>query len=107
MLAYPDQGVQVGRVPTPRPGRLLQQLLVRVLPGVQEVAARVSLQLAHAHLKVGVELVQGSGRVLLTMRGWGGLLVVGPVDGNDDLAHLLAYVAPVNRTGLRQFHLFN
>ncbi len=96
----PDQGVQLARVLTPRPGRLLHQLCVRVLAGKQEIAARLGLELAHAHLKAGMErcaralsiTITADSDVLL-------LLELCPVDGDDDLAHLLADVAPVGGKG--------
>jgi len=54
MLRDPDQGVQLAGVCTPRPGRLLHQLRVRVKPGQQQIAARFRLQLANVRLKAGI-----------------------------------------------------
>ena len=88
----PDQGVQLARVLTPRPGRLLHQLCVRVLAGEQEIAARLCLELAHARLKAGVERCALA--LSITITADSDVLLLCPVDGDDDLAHLLADVAP-------------
>ncbi len=91
----PDQGVQLARVLTPHPGRLLHQLCVRVLPGEQEIAARFCLELAHARLKTGMERCTRALSITITADSDVLLLRVPcPVDGDDDLAHLLADVAP-------------
>jgi hypothetical protein len=88
---------------------LLQQLPVSLLPRQQQAAPRLSLQLSHADLKVGMQHFTQSvtfagtaDRLLLLDRGTADsktiviilLLLLRSVDGDNDLAHLLADVAP-------------